>query len=105
MMPRLMTALMMAALSTEVYTISLLKSTYHSEDQEVFKALRDVSHASVPPSAKSMGYLPADKFHLADGKFPRAGWWISKVVFPRTIKQRQDVSSYNLNSFGLRYGK
>ncbi|XP_037634914.1 metastasis-suppressor KiSS-1 [Sebastes umbrosus] len=105
MMPRLIVALMMAALSTEVYITSGLTSTYYSEDQEILKALRDLSHASLPPSVKSSGNLPADEVHSADGKFPRAGWWISKVVLPQTIKKRQDVSSYNLNSFGLRYGK
>nr|ADF59544.1 kisspeptin [Epinephelus bruneus] len=104
-MPRLIVALMMAALSTEVCTTGSLKSTYHSEDQRVLKALRDLSHASIPPSAKSSVNLPADRVHSADGKFPRSGWWISKVIFPQTIKKHQDVSSYNLNSFGLRYGK
>ncbi|XP_070759219.1 metastasis-suppressor KiSS-1 [Enoplosus armatus] len=105
MMPRLIVALMMAALSTEVYTTSSLKSTYYSDDQAILKALRDLSHASILPSAKSSGNVPADKVHSAEGKFSRTGWWISKVVLPQTIKKRQDVSSYNLNSFGLRYGK
>lgn len=74
-------------------------------DQEILKVLRDLSHASVLPSAKSSGNLPADKVHSSEGKFPRTGWWISKVALPQTIKKHQDVSSYNLNSFGLRYGK
>ncbi|XP_038553948.1 metastasis-suppressor KiSS-1 [Micropterus salmoides] len=104
-MPRLIVALMMAALSTEVYTSTRLKSTYFSEDQATLKALRDLGHGSIPQSAKSSGRLPVDKVHLADEKFSRTGWWISKVVLPNTTKKRQDVSSYNLNSFGLRYGK
>ncbi|XP_040014410.1 uncharacterized protein LOC120806932 isoform X4 [Xiphias gladius] len=104
-MPQLIVALMMAALSTEVYTTSNLKSTPYNEDQAIMKALRDLSHASVSPPAKNSGNLPADKIHATDGKFPRTGWWIQKVVLPRSIKKRQDVSSYNLNSFGLRYGK
>ncbi|XP_054473740.1 metastasis-suppressor KiSS-1 [Anoplopoma fimbria] len=97
MQARLIIALMMAASSTEVYT------TYN-EDQKIIKALRDSSHASIPPLTKSSRNLPADEVHSADGKFPRKGWWMSKVVLPQ-IRKRQDVSTYNLNSFGLRYGK
>lgn len=73
-------------------------------DQSILKALRDLSHASMPPSANT-GNLRAVEIHLTDGKFLRTGWWIPKVVLPQTMKKRQDVSSYNLNSFGLRYGK
>ncbi|XP_050930503.1 metastasis-suppressor KiSS-1 [Lates calcarifer] len=103
-MPWLIVALMMAALSTEVYTTGSLKSTHYSKDQSILKALRDLSHASMPPSANT-GNLRAVEIHLTDGKFLRTGWWIPKVVLPQTMKKRQDVSSYNLNSFGLRYGK
>nr|ACM07422.1 kisspeptin 1 [Dicentrarchus labrax] len=103
-MPRLIVALMIAALSTEIYNTSMI-SSYHSKDQVILKALRDLSHASILASAKNSGNLPADKVHSADGKFPRSEWLISKLVLPQTIKKRQDVSSYNLNSFGLRYGK
>ncbi|XP_075952986.1 metastasis-suppressor KiSS-1 [Anarhichas minor] len=99
MMALLIVALMMAALSTEVYT------AYYSEDQKILKALKDLSHASIPPSAKSSGNFPVDEVHSAEGKFPRTVWWMSKVVLPQTIRKRQDVSSFNLNSFGLRYGK
>ncbi|XP_076605686.1 metastasis-suppressor KiSS-1 [Chaetodon auriga] len=105
MMPRLIVVLMMATLSSEVYTPSSLKSTYFSEDRVILKALRDLSHVSIPTSSKGSGNLPADKVHSADGKFPRTHWWISELLHPQTIKKRQDVSSYNLNSFGLRYGK
>nr|AEF32393.1 kisspeptin-1 [Seriola lalandi] len=105
MMPRLIVALMVATLSTEVYSTSTVTSTHLSEDQAILKTLRELSHASVPPSAKNSGNLAADKIHLADGKFPRTGWWFLKVVLPQTVKKRHDVSSYNLNSFGLRYGK
>ncbi|XP_039654557.1 metastasis-suppressor KiSS-1 [Perca fluviatilis] len=102
MMPRLIVALMMAALSTEVYITSSMKSTYYSEDQAILKALRDLRHASIALSAiKTSGNLHADKILSADGKFPRTGWWL----LPQTVRKRQDVSSYNLNSFGLRYGK
>ncbi|XP_044205630.1 metastasis-suppressor KiSS-1 [Thunnus albacares] len=97
--------LMMAALSTEVYTTNSLKSTYYREDQVILKALRDLSHVSILQSSMSSGNLPADKVHSADRKFPRTGWWIPKVVLQQTVKKRQDMSSYNFNSFGLRYGK
>ncbi|XP_068455141.1 metastasis-suppressor KiSS-1 [Clinocottus analis] len=95
MMAQLLVALMIAALSTEVCT------SYNSEAQEILKALRDLSHAS----AKSSGKEPADEVHSAGGNLPRTGWWRSKVVLPQTARKRQDASSYNLNSFGLRYGK
>ncbi|XP_078103671.1 metastasis-suppressor KiSS-1 [Sander vitreus] len=101
MMPRLIVALMMAALSTEVYITGSMKSTYDSEDQAILKALRDLSHASIVLSAETSGNLPADKIYSADGKFLRTGWWF----LPQTVRKRQDVSSYNHNSFGLRYGK
>lgn len=74
-------------------------------DQVILKALRDSSHASIPTSSKDTGNLPADNIHSANEKFPRTEWWISELVHPQTIKKRQDASSYNLNSFGLRYGK
>lgn len=74
-------------------------------DQIILKALRDLRHASMAPSARSSGNVSADEVHSAGRKFPKTEWWISKVVFPQPIKKRQDVSSYNLNSFGLRYGK
>ncbi|KAM7423417.1 hypothetical protein PAMA_011126 [Pampus argenteus] len=105
MMLRLIVALMMAALSTEVYATSSLKSTYYSDDQAIFKALRDLSHVSILPSSTFSGNLPADKVNSADKTFPRTGWWIPKVVLPQTVKKHQGVSSYNFNSFGLRYGK
>nr|QBE90285.1 kisspeptin 1 [Trachinotus ovatus]QBE90286.1 kisspeptin 1 [Trachinotus ovatus] len=103
-MPRLFVALVMAALSTVVYTTSTVTSTHYTEDQLILKALRDISHTSVLPSAKNSGNLAA-KIHWADGKFPRTRWWIPKVVLPRAIKKHHGGSSYNLNSFGLRYGK
>ncbi|XP_033181891.1 metastasis-suppressor KiSS-1 [Anabas testudineus] len=100
-MPRLIVALMIAALSTEDYTTSSWKSAYYSEDQEILKALRDVSHASIPLSAKTAVNLLADKVHFPNRRFSRTAWWI----LPQTIKKRQDMSPYNINSFGLRYGK
>ncbi|XP_075318420.1 metastasis-suppressor KiSS-1 [Odontesthes bonariensis] len=96
MMPPLIVALMMTALSAEGYTTGTLKSL-SSEDHTILKVLRDLRRWSALPSAKILGN--------AVGGFPKAGWWITKVVFPQTTNKRQDVSSYNLNSFGLRYGK
>ncbi|XP_059185708.1 metastasis-suppressor KiSS-1 [Centropristis striata] len=105
MMPRLLVALMIAALSTDVYTTSIFKSTYYNEDQAILKALRESSHVSLPTSAKTSGNSPGEKVYGADGKFPLTAWWMSELILPQTVKKRQDVSSYNLNSFGLRYGK
>ncbi|KAG7493050.1 hypothetical protein JOB18_000407 [Solea senegalensis] len=105
MMLRLV-ALMMAAFSTTIYSSSSLKSTHFSKDQAILKALRDLSHTSMPmPSTKHSGNLPDGKIHSNDGKFPRIGWWIPKLALPQTIKKHHKVSSYNHNSFGLRYGK
>ncbi|KAL3057994.1 metastasis-suppressor KiSS-1 [Trematomus bernacchii] len=103
MMPRLIVMLMMASLSTEVYTTISLESP--SEDQAILKALRDLSHASILSSAKTSGNIPFGKVHSADGRFHGTGWWISKVLLPQITGKRQDMSSYNFNSFGLRYGK
>ncbi|KAK5871831.1 hypothetical protein PBY51_012576 [Eleginops maclovinus] len=104
MMPQLIIMLMMFALSAEVYATISLESPY-SEDQALLKALRDLSDASISPSAKTSGNLPFGKVHSADGHFHGTGWWISKVLLPQTTGKRQDMSSYNFNSFGLRYGK
>ncbi|XP_053171917.1 uncharacterized protein LOC128355627 [Scomber japonicus] len=105
MMLRLLVALTVAALSTEVYSTNSVKSTNYSEDQVILKALRDLSHVSILPSTTLSGNVPADKVQSADRKFPRARWWIPKVILPQTVKKHQDMSSYNFNSFGLRYGK
>ncbi|XP_069007079.1 metastasis-suppressor KiSS-1 [Embiotoca jacksoni] len=105
MMSPLIVALMMTALSTEVSTTRSLKSSFGSEDQAIIRILRDLSHVLTLPSAKISGKVPADQVGTAHGNIPRAGWWIAKVVFPPSTKKHQAVSSYNLNSFGLRYGK
>ncbi|XP_067361203.1 metastasis-suppressor KiSS-1 [Channa argus] len=101
MMPQLILAMMIAALSTEVCTISILKSTYYHQDQAIFKALRDLSQTSIPASAKTSGNLFANRIHSTNGTFLRRRWWI----IPQSVIKRQDMSTYNLNSFGLRYGK
>ncbi|KAM7402803.1 hypothetical protein PAMP_018014 [Pampus punctatissimus] len=90
MMLRLIVALMMAT-TTEVYATNSLKPTYYSEDQAIFKALRDLSHVSILPASTFSGNLPADKVNSADKKFPRTGWWIPKVVLPQTVKKHQDT--------------
>ncbi|XP_071773473.1 metastasis-suppressor KiSS-1 [Centroberyx gerrardi] len=101
MMLRLTVALLLAALPTEAYTIRNLRSTYYNEDQMILKALRDLASAATLPSAKSSGNLPTDEADpLVGAEFPMERWWMPKVT-----KKRQDLSSYNLNSFGLRYGK
>nr|BAO21623.1 kisspeptin [Chrysiptera cyanea] len=104
MMPPLVVVLMVAALSAEVHTSISLKSTFYRQDQAILKVLRDLSHASTVQSAKNPGNSLVE-FHSADGTFPRPGWWIAKMIFPQTVKKRQDLSSYNFNSYGLRYGK
>ncbi|XP_047188427.1 uncharacterized protein LOC124850046 [Scophthalmus maximus] len=98
-------AVMIAALSTDVCTSSSLKSMHNSEDEGILKALRDLTDAAMATSAKNSWNFPADKIHSSDGKFARARWWIPNLVLPHSIKKHQDVSTYNLNSFGLRYGK
>ncbi|XP_069373656.1 metastasis-suppressor KiSS-1 [Paralichthys olivaceus] len=102
----LLIALMMVALSTEVYTSKgTVTTTKYTEDKAILKALRDLSNAAVPPSAKNPTNLPAYMIHSTDVKFLRTRWWIPKLFLQQTTKKSQDVSSYNLNSFGLRYGK
>ncbi|XP_041836203.1 metastasis-suppressor KiSS-1 [Melanotaenia boesemani] len=92
MMSTVVVALLMAALSVEAHTSGSFKSTLYSEGHSILKVLREMSHQF--PSARN-SWIP----HAADG-----GWWITKIS-PKTRNKRQDVSSYNLNSFGLRYGK
>uniref|UniRef100_A0A8C2XU66 Kisspeptin n=1 Tax=Cyclopterus lumpus TaxID=8103 RepID=A0A8C2XU66_CYCLU len=103
MMAPLLVALMVAALSTE--SSCLITSTWYHQDQELLKALRDLSHASISPSPRSSGNVPAAEVHSAGGKSPGPGWWRSQVVLLQTARKRPEASSYNLNSFGLRYGK
>ncbi|KAM3877818.1 vesicle transport protein GOT1A-like [Diretmus argenteus] len=69
----------------------------------LLKALRDLASKSY--SAKSSGNDEADEADdLVGAEFSMGRWWMPKVV-PRKTKKHQDLSSYNLNSFGLRYGK
>uniref|UniRef100_UPI0037E98C58 metastasis-suppressor KiSS-1 n=1 Tax=Semicossyphus pulcher TaxID=241346 RepID=UPI0037E98C58 len=99
MMNGLLVALMMAALSAGVCTSVSLMSTRYTTEQEILKALTDFSQASTPPSAKDSGILSAN------GKLPGTRWRKSDLLRPQAVDKRQDVTSYNLNSFGLRYGK
>uniref|UniRef100_A0A3Q3B1G6 Uncharacterized protein n=1 Tax=Kryptolebias marmoratus TaxID=37003 RepID=A0A3Q3B1G6_KRYMA len=99
-MPPLTVALMIAALTAKGSIRGGLKSTLHSEDCGILKVLRDLNHPSARLSTKSLETLqPADQGIL------NSAWLNTNRVFPQNIKKRQDISSYNINSFALRYGK
>uniref|UniRef100_A0A667YR68 Uncharacterized protein n=1 Tax=Myripristis murdjan TaxID=586833 RepID=A0A667YR68_9TELE len=79
--------------------------TTENPDQVMLKALRDLASASMLSSAKSSRNLPTDEAdRLFGAEFPMRTWWISKMT-PHQTKKHHDLSSYNWNSFGLRYGK
>ncbi|XP_062400973.1 metastasis-suppressor KiSS-1 [Sardina pilchardus] len=59
------------------------------------------------PSSIFSPRLPVevDNNRLEMMELPRSLWWFSKEMAIPETKKRRNLSSYNLNSFGLRYGK
>uniref|UniRef100_A0A672IVV2 Secreted protein n=1 Tax=Salarias fasciatus TaxID=181472 RepID=A0A672IVV2_SALFA len=95
-MPSLLMVLMVAALSAEVYTRSCQRTSLYAHDPSILRVLDGGRQAPAPPSARRA-------LRSAGGILSKASWW--KLIFPLFIGKRQDVSTYNVNSFGLRYGK
>ncbi|XP_036414868.1 metastasis-suppressor KiSS-1 [Colossoma macropomum] len=50
-----------------------------------------------PPLSKPSAYFPTDVANPLR-------WWHPEMLHPE-MKKRHNLASYNLNSFGLRYGK
>uniref|UniRef100_A0A673ABB7 Kisspeptin 1 n=1 Tax=Sphaeramia orbicularis TaxID=375764 RepID=A0A673ABB7_9TELE len=102
-----MNSFILSVLSVNNYfTICCSAINYaYVSDEAILDALRGWSHLSVPPPASLSRTLAADNVGSTDGRFPRKEWWAPMAPLSRKVHKRQDVSSYNLNSFGLRYGK
>nr|UYF08491.1 kisspeptin1 [Cynoglossus semilaevis] len=100
-------ALMMATLSTVIYNSSCLTSTHYDRDQVLLRALRDFRSTSLQQTIQHSGVnSPAEEFQRKARKVPGTQWWRSRFpLTPQAMKRHQDIFSYNLNSFGLRYGK
>lgn len=64
-------------------------------------SLRDLRGTDTRPTA---GYPPKLSMLLSMGAGPQRNTWWRSLERPYT-KRRQNVAYYNLNSFGLRYGK
>lgn len=76
-------------------------------DQVLLRALRDFRSTSLQQTIQHSGVnSPAEEFQRKARKVPGTQWWRSRFpLTPQAMKRHQDISSYNLNSFGLRYGK
>ncbi|KAL7837312.1 hypothetical protein SRHO_G00270230 [Serrasalmus rhombeus] len=77
-------------------------------EETVFQVLQrlDLLPTSGPPLSKPSVYFPTDVANppLSSG-FPRSAWWWHPEILHPEMKKRHNLASYNLNSFGLRYGK
>ncbi|CAJ1050767.1 kisspeptin 1 prepropeptide [Xyrichtys novacula] len=93
----------MAVLCADLCSSNTLTSA-HTAEQEILNALIDFRRSSSLPAAKTSGTSPAEGERSVDRAWSKAGRRITDLIYSKTIKKRQDVT-YNLNSFGLRYGK
>ncbi|KAF6718271.1 hypothetical protein FQA47_024657 [Oryzias melastigma] len=95
----LIVAVIMGAVLAQVWSAHQHhQSTIHTEDNALLKMLKNFNYLS--SSTKKWGSECS-----TDGGTPAVGCWMAKVLHPVAVKKRQDLSSYNLNSLGLRYGK
>ncbi|KAG9260503.1 metastasis-suppressor KiSS-1 [Astyanax mexicanus] len=86
-------------------------TAYYAEDEapedSLFRVLQrlDLMSRLGSPASKPSADLPADEASppLSRGS-SRGGWWHPETLHPE-MKRRNNLASYNLNSFGLRYGK
>ncbi|XP_076878050.1 metastasis-suppressor KiSS-1 [Brachyhypopomus gauderio] len=82
----------------------------HSEDEggveEVLRALRGTGDLPGPPASRLSPHLLVNMGlpQLTSALPRRPWWWYLQKPHPE-VKRRHDPASYNLNSFGLRYGK
>ncbi|XP_064877269.1 metastasis-suppressor KiSS-1 [Oncorhynchus nerka] len=108
--------LMLIASLTETFPTSSLRYSHYTQgespDNAILKVLRDLSLASTegPPPDKLPALLPNDVDKpLLEVELPRRVWWWWYPAKPhpqnRIRQNRAWRSSYNHNSFGLRYGK
>ncbi|XP_056125830.1 metastasis-suppressor KiSS-1 [Rhinichthys klamathensis goyatoka] len=93
--------LMMSVAIQDTYSSSVHFQYYLKDETPEGASLRVLRRTDPRPTAGS----PSPKLsHFSMGADPqRRMWWVSPEK-PYT-KRRQHVAYYNLNSFGLRYGK
>ncbi|XP_064162364.1 metastasis-suppressor KiSS-1 [Anguilla rostrata] len=82
------------------------------EDPEIaaMRVLRQMNEelsTEAPPSPHRPAHWPTALANPLPGGagLPRRSWWWYPEVPPQQAKKRENFSSYNWNSFGLRYGK
>ncbi|XP_064824019.1 LOW QUALITY PROTEIN: metastasis-suppressor KiSS-1 [Oncorhynchus masou masou] len=107
--------LMLIASLTETFPTSSLRYSHYTQgespDNAMLKVLRDLSTASTEgPPLTNPALLPNDVDNpLLEAELPRrvCWWWYPAKPHPqnRIRQNRAWRSSYNHNSFGLRYGK
>ncbi|KAJ8360375.1 hypothetical protein SKAU_G00169000 [Synaphobranchus kaupii] len=108
--------LMMTVRFGETYPTRSLRYTPYTADNSAgqrfhagtvraaWRVLREMNERATvaPPST----LLPAVLTNpLLRGGLPRRSWWWYPEMPPQQAKKRENFSSYNWNSFGLRYGK
>ncbi|KAG5274662.1 hypothetical protein AALO_G00138770 [Alosa alosa] len=77
-------------------------------EEDVLRILRGASAAQMMGPSSIFSPQPpeeVDNNRLEMMELPRSLWWFSKEMAIPEMKKRRNLSSYNLNSFGLRYGK
>ncbi|KAJ8378357.1 hypothetical protein AAFF_G00243150 [Aldrovandia affinis] len=104
--------LMMAVRWGETYPTGSLRHAPYIEDegpdQTAMTVLREINRRSMsaPPSPLLSAHLsPVLTNPLLGVDLPRRAWWWYPDMPPPQAKKREHLSSYNWNSFGLRYGK
>ncbi|XP_072522235.1 metastasis-suppressor KiSS-1 [Salminus brasiliensis] len=86
--------------------------TFYAEgeapEETALRVLRglELMSSSGAPANKPSVHLPAEEANppLSRG-LPRSAWWWHPEMLHPEMKRRNNLASYNLNSFGLRYGK
>uniref|UniRef100_A0A4W4GFX7 Kisspeptin n=2 Tax=Electrophorus electricus TaxID=8005 RepID=A0A4W4GFX7_ELEEL len=86
-------------------------TNYRDDESRVEEALRalegtDTLPTPGPPASRLSLLLPVEVVHpQQDSALPRRPWWWYPEMPHPEVKRRHNLASYNLNSFGLRYGK
>nr|AJT39600.1 kisspeptin 1 [Tor putitora] len=76
---------------------------YYLEDETPEEtSLRDLRGTDTGPTADSPPSKLSARFSMGEGPQKNTWWWSPESPY---TKRRQNVAYYNLNSFGLRYGK
>ncbi|XP_053509340.1 metastasis-suppressor KiSS-1 [Ictalurus furcatus] len=77
-------------------------------EEQVLKVLQRIAARPTPESlaSKLSSHLPMDMSNpWLSARIPSSSWWWHPEKPHPETKRRQNLASYNLNSFGLRYGK